>query len=118
LTPPGAAGDLMYRPLADRLVDVDLLADAAALLEHQIEFRLKGEAKARVGARLAEIWLMNGKPAAALDARRKSTVGTIPEQLADRRRHLEVHALSESGNLAGALAKLGDDRTEDAELLR
>ena len=53
LAPAGTEGDEMIRRLADRLVSVDLLPQAAKLLSHQVEFRLGGQDKARVGARLA-----------------------------------------------------------------
>ena len=76
LAPAGTAGDAMIRRLADRLVAVDLLAQAAALLAHQVEFRLEGEEKAEVGSRLAMIHLLDRQPEKALDALDKSQVGT------------------------------------------
>jgi tetratricopeptide (TPR) repeat protein len=118
LTPPGEQGDVMYRRLAERLIGVDLLDDAAELLDHQIRFRLEGEAKARVGARLADIRLMEGKPGDALAALKNSAVEPLSRDLADRRRRLEVRALSDHGDLAGAQRALGDDRTQEAQLLR
>jgi hypothetical protein len=39
LTPVGAQGDEMIRKLADRLVSVDLLGQAAELLQHQVDQR-------------------------------------------------------------------------------
>ena len=47
---------------------VDLLDQAAALLSHQMEFRVKGAEKARVGTRLAILKLMDRRPEDALDA--------------------------------------------------
>ncbi len=41
LTPIGARGDEMIRRLADRLVSVDLLDQAADLLQYQVDHRLK-----------------------------------------------------------------------------
>ena len=41
-------GDLLVRKLARRLVDVDLLDQATALLKYQVENRLDGIAKAQV----------------------------------------------------------------------
>ena len=55
LTPPSEKGNEIIRKLADRLVDVDLLDDAAALLEKQVRYRLTGVEKAKVGARLAVV---------------------------------------------------------------
>ena len=53
LTPPGEEGDAVILNLAERLVEIDLLDRAAGVLETQVEFRLKGQARARVAARLA-----------------------------------------------------------------
>ena len=62
LTPIGRRGDEMIRRLADRLVAVDLLDQAAELLQHQVDHRLQGAARAQVATRLAVIYLMNHKP--------------------------------------------------------
>ena len=66
LTPIGRRGDEMIRRLADRLVSVDLLDQAAELLQHQVDHRLQGAARAQVATRLAMIYLMNRKPDRAL----------------------------------------------------
>ena len=58
LTPVGRRGDEMIRKLADRLVSVDLLDQAAELLQHQVDNRLQGAARAQVAVRLAVIYLM------------------------------------------------------------
>ena len=47
LTPIGADGDLMVRKLARRLVDVDLLSQAADLLKYQADNRLNGVPRSR-----------------------------------------------------------------------
>ncbi len=62
LTPPGDAGNEMIRRLADRLVSVELLDRAGNLLDRQVHFRLQGIEKARVGAQLAVIRLLDRKP--------------------------------------------------------
>jgi hypothetical protein len=62
LTPIGRRGDEMIRRLADRLVSVDLLDQAAELLQHQVDNRLQGAARAQVASRLAVIYLLNHKP--------------------------------------------------------
>jgi len=45
LTPIGRRGDEMIRRLSDRLVSVDLLDQAAELLQHQVDHRLQGAAR-------------------------------------------------------------------------
>ena len=45
----------MIRRLADRLVSVDLLDQAADLLQYQVDHRLQGAARAQVAIRLGVI---------------------------------------------------------------
>src|SRR5206468_5343099 len=66
LTPIGRRGDEMIRRLADRLVSIDLLDQAAELLQHQVDHRLQGAARAQVSVRLAVIYLIARKPHRAL----------------------------------------------------
>lgn len=66
LLPPGDEGDRYVEKLAERLVDADLLGRAAALLEYQVNNRLKGDKKAEIAIRLAAIRLLDGNPDGAL----------------------------------------------------
>lgn len=96
LTPIGQRGDEMIRDLAERLVQVDLLEQAAHLLDYQVANRLHGGvAKAQVAARLAAIFLTDQKPDRALAALRATRQNLLPEALADRRMLLEARALSD-----------------------
>src|SRR5918912_2177414 len=72
LTPIGRRGDELIRRLADRLASVDLLDQAAELLQYQVDHRLEGAARAQVAARLAIIYLANRKPDMAITALRAS----------------------------------------------
>ncbi len=67
LTPPGDAGNNLAQRLAERLVEADLLGRAAAILKHQVDYRLEGEEKARVAARLGSVYLLNRQAEEALD---------------------------------------------------
>ena len=117
LTPTGAEGDEMIRKLADRLAKVDLLDRAAELLKHQVTYRLSGLDKARVGAQLAVLDLMNEQPQAALDGLAVSEVQGEPDELAHQRRHLKARALSDLDKTADAIHALdGDNSIEAAEL--
>lgn len=118
LTPAGQKGNEMIRRLADRLVAVDLLGRAAELLEDQVRLRLEGEERARVGARLALIYLLDQRPNAALDALEASRFGALNEDLARQRRHLKARALVDAGRYGDAAAELGDDVSPDADLVR
>src|SRR6202162_1413484 len=61
LPPLGRRAAEMIRRLADRLVSVDLLDQAAELLQYQVDHRLQGSARAQVETRLAVIYLMERK---------------------------------------------------------
>src|ERR1700741_4830267 len=52
LTPIGRRGDEMIRRLAERLVSVDLLDQAADLLQYQVDNRLQGGAPAPAATRV------------------------------------------------------------------
>ncbi len=118
LTPAGDKGNEMIRKLADRLVQVDLLPRAAALLEDQVRFRLGGVEKARVGARLALVHMLDRKPDQALAALQNSEESDPPENLEAQRRHLRAQALAELGRSDLALAALEGDDGKDADLIR
>jgi tetratricopeptide (TPR) repeat protein len=97
LTPIGRRGDEMIRRLADRLVSVDLLDQAAELLQHQVDHRLQGAARAQVATRLAVIYLMNRKPERALATLQATRTAELSNELRDQRLLLEARALSEIG---------------------
>lgn len=96
LTPIGQKGDQMIRQLAEQLVAVDLLPQAEELLKYQIENRLHGSvAKAQVAARLASIYLLDRQAEKALGILRDTKQDGLPDDLAERRRLIEVRALAE-----------------------
>jgi tetratricopeptide (TPR) repeat protein len=97
LTPIGSRGDEMIRRLADRLVSVDLLDQAADLLQYQVDHRLQGAARAQVATRLAVIYLMNRKADRALATLRASRAGDLSNELRNQRLLLEARALSDLG---------------------
>ncbi|MEK9672924.1 MAG: tetratricopeptide repeat protein, partial [Rhodospirillaceae bacterium] len=118
LTPAGAAGDKMIQKLADRLVGVDLLKEAAALLESQIKFRLRDVERARVGARLALIHMLDRKFADAERVLKATPATNLTPQLTQKRNHLLAQALMGQQRYNDALAPIARDKSMDAELLR
>jgi hypothetical protein len=118
LTPPGARGDEMIRNLARRLIKVDLLTQAAELLDYQVRERLEGAAKAQVAADLAIIYIANRKPEKALEALNISRVSELPPALERQRRILEARALVDAGREDLALDLLSSMDGRDADLLR
>ncbi len=118
LTPAGTKGDEMIRKLADRLAAVDLLDRAEDLLRHQVQFRLNGLEKARVGARLAFLELSDRKANEALQSLEASETPNLPSELYDQRRYLRVRALADLGRTAEALALIMNDQSDTAKQLR
>lgn len=118
LTPVGADGDEMVRRLARRLVDVDLLDQAAELLKYQVDNRLEGVAKAQVATTLATVLLMDRQPEPALQAIWSSRTTLLPTALNNERRALEARALMDLGRYDHALETLDGDRTPEAQQVR
>ena len=118
LTPVGADGDEMVRRLARRLVDVDLLDQAAELLKYQVDNRLDGVAKAQVATTLATVLLMDRQPEPALQALWSSRSTLLPTALNAQRRALEARALMDLGRYDHALETLDSDRSPEAQQVR
>ncbi|QCI62991.1 tetratricopeptide repeat protein [Phreatobacter stygius] len=118
MTPQGRRGDEIIRRLADRLANMDLLDQAASLLQHQVDRRLTGAARSQVAARLAVVHLMNRKPAAALQALRTTRLADLPEELRVQRYLLEARALADAGRPDQALELLGEVKSLESEMLR
>ena len=118
LTPTGAKGDEMIRKLADRLASVDLLDRAGELLKHQIDYRLQGLDKARVGAQLALLDLLDQNPQGALDAIQSSAMDGLPADLQEQRRHLQARALADLKRVPEAVKLLEGDTSQEGGLLR
>jgi hypothetical protein len=118
LTPVGPQGDDMIRRLAERLVVVDLLPQAAELLQHQIDHRLDGVAKASVATRLALIYLLDRQPAKALAAIRSSKQTRLPDELIAQRDLIEARALTDTKNYDQALDIIASDLSAEADRLR
>jgi len=118
LTPVGPNGDRMVRLLAGRLVNVDLLEQAAQLLQHQVDERVQGLGKAQVAADLATIYLLDHKPDKALVAIDTSRQPNMPATLLADRHILEARALLDLGRLDAATELVERDRSQDAQRVR
>ena len=117
-TPPGRKGDEIVRRLADRLAELDLLDQAAELLQHQVDTRLGGAARASVAARLAVIYLQNRKPTDALTVLRNSRLSSVPAEMRRARALLEARALSELSRTDLAIEMVAARTGPDVERLR
>ena len=118
LTPLGPDGDLMVRRQVRRLVDVDLLDQAADLLKYQAENRLEGVPRAQVATDLAVIYLMDKKAEAALQVINNSRTTTLPAGLNAQRRLVEARALMNLGRIDAGLEVLERDTSPEGQDLR
>ncbi len=128
LTPVGEEGDSFVQELAERLVDVDLLGRASALLEHQLNHRLEGAAAGMVAIRLAAIRLLDNKPEGALrsldvaeDLFKKAKAAEEKKYSAQEYeiKLLRARALSKTGRSSESLALLKDEKDDlDVSRLR
>lgn len=118
LTPIGEKGDLIIQKLADRLAAFDLIDRATQLLENQINFRVSGEARSRVGARLALLYLFNHQPQDALKVLETTNFGNNPPELQRQRQQLLAQALSAVGRHTDALNMIYNDTSAAGQLLK
>lgn len=116
--PVGPNGDRIVRLLAGRLVHVDLLEQAAQLLQHQVDERLEGVSKAQAAGDLAAIYLMDRKPDRALLALAASRQPNMGQILLADRRIIEARALLDLGRIDGAVELVERDRSADAQRVR
>lgn len=117
-TPIGRRGDEIIRRLSDRLVELDLLEQAGDLLQHQVEYRLTGAAKATIAARLATIRLMDGKASDALKAIQSTRLPELPETIKRARLLLEARALSDLSRTDLALEVTSTETGPEIDRLR
>jgi hypothetical protein len=108
----------MIRRLTDRLVSVDLLDQAAELLQHQVDHRLQGAARAQVATRLAVIYLMNHKPDRALATVTATRSPELPTEVRNQRLLIEARALADIGRHDVALDVIGNVEGREAIRLR
>ncbi len=118
LTPLGVDGDQMVRNLVRRLVDVDLLDEAAKLLKYQVDNRLDGVPKAQVATDLAWIYLMNKQPESALQAINDTRTTVLPAALNAERRLATARAYMGLGRFDAALDMIETDKGKDAQEIR
>lgn len=118
LMPSGKDGDAVIRNLSERLVAIDLLDQAANLLEDLAQNRLQGVERAQTATRLAGIRLLDHKPDEALEDLALGENIVLSEDMQGERRLLRARALSELNRDDEAMALLKDVNRESAKVLR
>jgi hypothetical protein len=116
--PNGTAGSEMVDRLADRLVSVDLLEQAAGLLDHQMRTQTEKEKRSQIGAKLAGIYLLNHQPQKTLLALQDSVYGENQATLRLTRNRLAAQAMVDMGKPDMAMQTLGQDDSTEAESIR
>ena len=117
-SPPGEEGDALIQRVADDLVMLDLLAEAAELIEHQTFKRSRGAKMAERAMRLADVYLMNKQPSEALRVLRTTRFARLPEGVQHRRTLLEATALYDLEQFEASLVVLENQDSQNGELLR
>lgn len=119
LIPQSKKYNRIIQKLADRLVSVDLLPRAFALLQSQLQHAsLTPEEKSKVGTRLALINLFEGKNLEALQFLDSTESPNISTTLAAQRRIIRAKTLSNIGRDQDAVDLLKDDYSKNALLLK
>lgn len=108
LAPSGTQGDAMLLMLANRLADARLFERAADLLSYQMMARAQDIEKGPVSERVAQFYILAGKPDKALVALRNSDQPNYPEAMLVARHRMEAVALYQIGKVDQAMAILDD----------
>lgn len=117
LAPPGRAGDELIRDAAAHLSALGLDAEAAALLDHQVFRRLRGEERSRVAIDLAKAHLAAGAPQSALEAIRSTRIAGLNPEDARTRIALEARALAALGRLDEAIELAAGAPEDEIDLM-
>ncbi len=97
---------------------MDLLDQAADLLQYQVDHRLQGAARAQVAIRLAVIYLINHKADRALATLRTSRTADLANEMRNQRLLLEARALSDLSRYDLALEVIANIEGREAIRLR
>jgi hypothetical protein len=118
LNPIGELGDDIIIAIAKRLVRLDLLENAADLLRHQINYRLKGAKRVVNADHLAIVLMMDKKPSEAILILDDSDKDNFNFEEHEYRVRLRAKALINLEKYDEALDYIRDDKSDEAEILR
>ena len=118
LNPIGADGDDVILMIAKRMMNLDLLDNAISLLQHQVQYRLKGDKRVITAEHLATLYLMNDMPQRAIDILQNTDRDNIDFNRHIFRSRLKASAYAVLGRYSEALTLLEGDNSEHANSLR
>lgn len=115
--PPGEKGAQIARRLADELVSMDLLDQAASLLETKMQDPVGETERGILTTRLALVRLLNREPQKALDALDSAENLPYSKAVLSQRRHIRAKALADLKRTSEAADLLDEDDTEESRQL-
>lgn len=119
LLPTGTEGSVATLNFADFLIRVDLLEKAAELIDSQLRTGAAAPEKvSALGAKLAAVYLLDGRPSEAISALQRSQRSDTPAPLEQERQMLRARALSQLNRTSDAIAALGAFDTPETKRLR
>ncbi len=118
LTPIGTMGDDVVQSLVDKMIALDLLSRAGAILSHQIKFRLEGEEQLKSANKLVKIHLIDQNPSKALEVLDSTEEPNISPELKLERKHLRAQSLVAQNKIDEALKILKNDETDEGIFIK
>ena len=118
LVPEDDVGDRIVENLANLMVRLDMLDQAADMLDSRMRYRFEHVDRSKVGAKLAEVYLLDAKPDKALEALQLSVFGVLPEHLLNKRTYLSAEALLMLGRYSDLFLLLKQDTSAEADYYR
>lgn len=118
LNPIGIEGDDIILMVAKRMINLDLLDNAASLMKHQIQHRLAGEKKVITAEHLAVVYLMDNKPQEAIAVIEHTDADNSDMEHQLHRSFLKAAANIALKNYDAALQLLKGNNSKEADTLR
>ena len=118
LTPIGPVGDQVVIAVAKRLLNLDLLDSAEAMLKYQVDYRLQSEEKVTIANNLAFIYIINNKPEKAVEILNQTDKYNYNYREYLERLRIRASALIKQKKYDQALYLISQDRNFEADLLR
>ncbi len=119
LIPPGPDAATAALNFVDSLIRMDLLDRAAALMEDQLKTgKLPDDKFAALGIKLTAVYLLDSKPAKALDALLETDKPGLPQRIHEERTLLKARAQSQLGETEDAISTLSSLNSKNALRLK
>lgn len=118
LIPIGDRGDIIISNLIDRLIDINLLEKAAALLSHQVNFRFEGEKKEKAILKLINLYMRDDQPQKVLEILDKTKYQNMSEAMKNKRKYFRAEALIKDNKISKAVDLIKNDYSIKSSFLK